>query len=172
MESDNLSTITDYLQSQATAVRAEAIAADSDLLAIREEEDGTAVTTNFVALSYGDYPLYNNLSKTLNDSVLADAANKSRNFLLQAFSLADKEISEPILLNGRVVVVLQLLESRPATINDNPFSTDSGDDTLIMRYATGFFSNLISTKERDRLLKSPALKDNFSSAFQRFFPNA
>jgi peptidyl-prolyl cis-trans isomerase D len=129
----------------------------------------TVRTAGPFPLNYGDlavsiYGQTAPMFKAIGSDATPEIAGASTNdkFLTQAFSLAPGALSEPFIL-GDNAVVLKVKEA----------SSAKDDETgAIGFYYPYFFQSKVSTEVRDLFMKSPALTDNFTQIFFKYFQPA
>lgn len=115
------------------------------------------VTTNPVAINYGDIPLYPTL-QSASSGVLSGASSRESLFT-EMFSLEQNELSSAIELRDKIVV-MRFVE---------PVAADSEQDSFMDLYIPYLAQDYL-VAELQREFKDPAnLEDNFDTVFQQTF---
>lgn len=143
----------DYMQSQADAFRETAIADGFDAAAA--SIDQTPQLTSYFPINYGNFPYLGQVTAPSATS-LSNAAYDEE-FFVDAFSLADGDVSEPIVLRDRVLV-MELEDEREAS--------DESTDTLQTIFP--FYLQQIASNEIQRaVIDQDLLTDRFNQTYNR-----
>ena len=146
--------IQDYVRAEAE--RFAATASTEGLGQVASAEGRDIVSTPFFPINYGNLQLFGQLqSAELPD--LADAAFRE-DFLETAFSLAENDVSEPIVLR-QSVIVMRMREERGAREQSVGFIRDFYD-SLMRQFSEDEIEGAFVDQER--------LEDNFAQAFNRY----
>ncbi len=146
--------IEDYLLEEMESIREET---NTEQFSARAEEIGAEVfTTDFFPVNYGNLPYFPQISSP--DTDILDDASFRESFLEEAFSIAEGETSEAVVLRDSVVV-LQLLEERQAEPDSMGF-LDSFYPFLLQQFH--------SEDLQRRIIDPDLVEDNFNQAFNRY----
>ena len=161
MEREEVGMIEDYLveQAQALSVKAQS----SDLLTAAADMGLETGETGFIAPVYGNIPfIVNSPGNKTNDSLLSSAAF-SDDFFQSAFSLKTPgEVSEPVILDRRVIV-FSLLDEQEG------FQYPEEYKPYIESQLTSELNQYKESQIQSVYLNSDKLKDNFDETFSRIF---
>lgn len=122
------------------------------------KHDKVTQYTDYFPINYGN-AFFLKPVRSMGDSQALNSAPYNENFFIQAFSLKENEVSEPIILD-RNVVVMQLQDEREASEEEvNQLKT---------------YYNYIVQQYRDQdlrnyFLNSDKLEDNFNQVFSKYF---
>lgn len=146
--------IQDFVREEARsfAVRARG----SGLSAAAVEEDREILETPYFPINFGNSQLFTRLNAPAIPD-LADAANR-QDFFVQAFSLEEGEVSDPVVLR-RSALVLQLRDERPA---------DDQQMDFLAEYYDSIKAQLQSEEIESVYLDEDRLEDNFLASFNRY----
>jgi parvulin-like peptidyl-prolyl isomerase len=153
MESFERGRIEDYLREQANEFRT---AAEEQGFATAAEDIGIEVSeTPFFPINYGNLPFFSRVSSAGGE--LENAAFR-QDFLTNAFSISEGQVTEPHVIRDSVVV-MELVEEREPESDAVAF-LDSYYSSLVQQFQA-------SQLERS-LIDQEKLDDNFSQTFSRY----
>lgn len=113
--------------------------------------------TSFFPINFGNQP-YLPAVETVDGEGLSDAQSRE-SFFRSAFSIAEGEVTDPIVLRD-YVVVLELLEER---------ESDPAEDEMMAAIVPQLYQQY-QAQEVERSLLDPAhIEDNFTAVFSRYF---
>ncbi len=145
------SVIEDYFIDMAKSFVKDAKASDIETALANYDNASLQEIPGFV-LNYGSSSIYETMD-TSSNLALANA-DKSEDFLKQAFTLKLNEYSDPIILGGNIVV-LQLTESEAVETPEDAEPSDYTDT----------FIEFDQTTSQNVLFQSPKLENNFISVY-------
>lgn len=132
-------------------------ARESDFFTACGKSRLTPYTTEFFPLNYQNVFEVNPIRVRDNQASLTSASS-SREFFLTAFSLKEKEISDPVPLDD-MVIVLKLQDEKTAS-EDQPFSMQD-----YYRYLAG---QSLQLDLQNYIMDAEKLEDNFNSTFYQY----
>jgi hypothetical protein len=153
MESFERGRIEDYLREQAEQFRT--AAGEQSFVAAARDIGIEPSETPFFPVNYGNLPFFSRVSSAGGE--LENAAFR-QDFLTEAFSIAEGEVTDPYVIRDSVVVMELVEEREPAT--DAVAFLDSYYGSLVQQFQASQIERSLIDQEK--------LDDNFSQTFSRY----
>lgn len=179
LETYELGLLTDYLRAEAEGI-VEVATESQSLQEVASEFDSKNDESAFFVLNVSpvggnSHYFYQVVGENgfpeapISNSEVWSLAVSSEPFYTTLYSLAEQEISEPILLGGRIIIVMQLIETKEATEEDFFDYSIYG----FTGYATDFNelnTRFLDTADSLSYFASGNFVDNFDQGFSKIFP--